>query len=219
VKLIALHGYSMNGAVMRRQLGFVQQALPSLEILAPDAPHRCTPEAVDRLHAIWDAPRQAPPHAMWWDASDDGREYRGWEATRDLLRGLLDTSISTSSSVGLIGFSQGAILATALAALAVHGEMPPIELVILIAGRTPRADVLHPFLKQPLAVPSLHIWGEADTLVGDSSRALLDTFLPDQRQVVTWAGKHSIPKTGPAAAAIVDFLARRAVGAAAAVAR
>ena len=79
MKLVALHCHTGNGAAMRAQLAAVQRALPSLELLAPDAPHACTDDAVDRLYAVWDAPRQPPPYFMWWDASDDGREYRGWE--------------------------------------------------------------------------------------------------------------------------------------------
>lgn len=194
----------MNGAVMGERLGFLRRALPSLEIVAPDAPHQCPDEMVDRLYAVWDAPRQAPPHRMWWDASDDGREYRGWEATCERVKAEL-----SAGPVGLIGFSQGAILATAISAMAAHGQMPAVEFVILIAGRSPRADVLQPFMTQPLALPSLHIWGESDKLVGDSSRALVDTFAPAQRQIVTWPGGHSVPKTGPAADAMLEFIAHR----------
>jgi pimeloyl-ACP methyl ester carboxylesterase len=204
MKLVALHGMSMNGAVMRARLGFLRRALPSLEVVAPDAPHECPVEMVDRLYAVWDAPRQAPPHRMWWNASDDGREYRGWEATCDLLK-----SVLTDGPVGLMGFSQGAILATAIAAMAAQGQMPAIEFAILIAGRTPRADVVQPFLTRPIALPSLHVWGENDKLVGESPRELVDLFAPAQREIVTWPGQLSVPKSGPASDAIVAFLTRQ----------
>lgn len=203
MKLIALHGYTMNGAVVRAQLDALQRALPSLELVAPDAPLGCAADAVDRLYAVWDAPRSPPPHCAWFDATDDGREYRGWETSRDLLRTVL-----AAGPAGVIGFSQGAIVAAALAALASHGEMPPIQFAILVAGRPPRADVLKPFLTEPIAVPSLHVWGETDLLAGDAPRALADLFLPASREVSTWSGQHSIPTTGPAADAIVDFIAR-----------
>lgn len=194
----------MNGAVMGERLEFLRRALSTLEVVALDAPHQCPDEMVDRLYAVWDAPRQAPPYRMWWDASDDGREYRGWEATCECVNAAL-----TSGLVGLIGFSQGAILAAAISAMAAHDQMPAIEFAILIAGRSPRADVVQPFLTQPIALPSLHIWGERDKLVGDSSLGLVDTFAPAQRQVLTWPGGHSIPTTGPTADAIVEFIARR----------
>jgi predicted esterase len=204
VKLVALHGMSMNGAVMGARVGFLRRALPALEIVAPDGPHECPGEMVDRLYAVWDAPRQDPPHRMWWNASDDGREYRGWEATCDLMK-----SVLAEGPVGLIGFSQGAILATAIAAMAAKGQMPAIEFAILIAGRSPRADAVQPFLEQPIALPSLHVWGDNDKLVGESSRELVELFAPPQREVVTWPGPHSIPKSGQASDAIVAFLTRQ----------
>jgi len=38
MKLVALHGSTMNGAVMRGQLAALQAALPGIEVIAPD-PH------------------------------------------------------------------------------------------------------------------------------------------------------------------------------------
>ena len=193
--LLALHGQTLNGAHMRRELAHLEKL--GVELVCPDAPNPCAPDLVERLYTIWDSPRQPPPHCAWWDASDDGRTYRGWEATRDLLAPILERG-----PVGIIGFSQGAILATALAALAEHGHSPRIEYVILIAGRTPRADVFAPYLREPLRTRSLHIWGETDALVGDTSKELVDRFDPATRTVVTWPGGHHIPATGPAAEAI-----------------
>jgi pimeloyl-ACP methyl ester carboxylesterase len=205
VKVIALHGFSMNGAVLRAGLNFLQEALPGLELVTPDAPHACPADVVDRLYAKLKRAPQPPPHFVWWRASDDGREYRGWEATRGVLR-----SLFAEGPIGVIGFSQGAIAATVLAAMGTHGEMPPIKFAILIAGRPPRADVFQPFLTRPIAVPSLHVWGEHDALVGDGPSALVQLFSPAEREVATWPGRHSIPATGPAADAIVDFVSRRA---------
>lgn len=195
----------MNGGVMRARLGAVQRVLPELEIVAPDAPHVCPDETVERLYAVWKEPRLEAPYLRWFDASDDGREYYGWEASRDWLRPVL-----AAGPVGLIGFSQGAILATAIAALAARGELPPIQFAILIAGRPPRADVFQPYLDRPIALPSLHVWGESDALVGNGPQMLVDLFAPEQREVATWPGQHSIPKSGPASDAIVDFLSRQA---------
>lgn len=203
MKLVALHGSTMNGAVMRGQLAALQAALPDVEVIAPDGPVACSKEAVDRLYQVWKEPRQPPPHCVWWDASEDGREYRGWEATCDLMR-----SVIPSGPVGLIGFSQGAILATAVAAMAAHGEMPAIDFVVLIAGRAPRADAIKPFLAAPIALPSLHVWGANDQLVGDTSAALVELFSPATREVTIWPGEHTVPTTGPGAEAIHEFIGR-----------
>ncbi|MBL9017801.1 MAG: hypothetical protein JNL83_26680 [Myxococcales bacterium] len=200
--VLALHGQSLNGAYMRRELAYIEEL--GVELVCPDAPNPSAADLVDRLYAIWDSPRQPPPHCSWWDATDDGRIYRGWEATRDLLAPILQRG-----PVGIIGFSQGAILATALAALAEHGQAPPVEYVILIAGRSPRADVFAPYLREPLRTRSLHVWGETDTLVGDTSRELVDRFDLTTRRVVTWPGGHYIPARGPAAEAIARMIRDR----------
>lgn len=200
-KLLALHGQTLNGAYMRRELAHLEKL--GVELVCPDAPNTCPDDVVERLYAIWDGPRESPPHCAWWDASDDGRTYRGWEATRALLAPLLD-----GGPIGILGFSQGAILATALAALAEHGQLPPIDYVILIAGRPPRADVFAPFLVEPLRTSSLHVWGENDLLARDTSRELVDRFDIESRNVVMWPGTHAIPKSGPAATAIEQLIAR-----------
>src|SRR5687767_4003428 len=86
-KLIVLHGYSMNAAVMRERLGELGPLLErEVELVFVDAPHTCSDAAVESLYSVWKAPRLAPPHLAWWEATDDGREYRGWEETRDRIR-------------------------------------------------------------------------------------------------------------------------------------
>ena len=200
-KLLALHGQTLNGGYMRRELARFEKL--GVELECPDGPNACSVGMVDRLYAVWDQPRQAPPHCSWFDAIDDGRLYDGWEATRALLAPILERG-----PMGILGFSQGATVAAALAALSHHGQVAPIEFVVVIAGRTPRADVLAPFLGDPIGVRSLHVWGENDHLVADTSRALVDRFDATSRQVVTWPGGHAIPSRGPGATAIEEFITR-----------
>lgn len=78
------------------------------------------------------------------------------------------SSSTDTGDVGLVGFSQGAVLAAAIAGLAEHGEMPSFAFAILVAGRTPRAQVLKKLFTKPLRTPSLHVWGSADRLMGDT---------------------------------------------------
>lgn len=199
--VLALHGQTLNGGIMRGELAFLERL--GIELISPDAPNECPAAQVDRLYSVWKAPRQPPPHCAWWDASDDGRTYRGWERTRDLIVPILERG-----PLGIIGFSQGAILATALAAMAQHGKLPPIEYVVIIAGRTPRADAFTPFLVQPLRIPSLHVWGENDLMARETSAELVELFDVATRKVATWPGSHRIPTQGPAATAIEEFVTR-----------
>ncbi|MGE0867325.1 MAG: hypothetical protein AB7P03_02100 [Kofleriaceae bacterium] len=206
-KLLGLHGQTLNGTLMRRELANLEKL--GVELICPDGPNACSDSLVDRLYTRLGTARQDPPYCAWWDASDDGRTYRGWEATRDLLAPIL-----AAGPLGIIGFSQGAILATALAAMAQHGQLPPIDYVVLIAGRSPRADVFAPYLVDPIRTPSLHVWGDNDQLARVTSIELVDRFDVESRTVATWPGAHRIPTRGPGAAAIEQFIARM-IGAAA----
>src|SRR5689334_15484568 len=96
-KLIVLHGYTMNASVMREHLGgLVNELAREIELVFVDAPHTCSEASVDRLYSFWDAPRLAPPHLSWWESTDDGREYLGWEETRERIR--------TEMAGGEVGF-------------------------------------------------------------------------------------------------------------------
>jgi hypothetical protein len=190
----------MNGAVMRGHLAELAPRLPG-EVVYASAPHTCSEEGVARLYAGWGIERLPGPYLTWWDATDDGKAYRGWEATRDALRTLLEEH----PGAGLLGFSQGAIVAALAAGLAARGELPEVGFVVAVAGRTPRADALRGYFESVLAVPSLHVWGESDPMAGGSAE-LVERFEPATRQVVKWPGSHRVPARGPAADAIVQFL-------------
>jgi predicted esterase len=146
----------------------------------------------------------APPYLCWWDASDDGRVYNGWEASREHLRSVVEAN----GVPGILGFSQGAAVAAAVAALSARGEFPPIAFAILVAGRKPRSDVLGPLFETPVAVPSLHVWGEKDPLSVPGSDGLFEAFEPTTREKHVWAGSHAVPTRGEAATRVVEFAKR-----------
>jgi predicted esterase len=190
---------------MREQMGALVGALASdVDLVCPDAPHGCDAARVDRLYREWAVRRFAPPHLSWWDATDDGSVYQGWEQTENAVRALM----RDASAVGVLGFSQGAMLAAAVAALSSAGAFPPIRFAVLVAGRKPRAVALQPYFESPIAIPSLHVIGEADRVTGHHASALVEHFDPATREVHRWPGPHMIPTRGPAAAAILDFVRR-----------
>jgi pimeloyl-ACP methyl ester carboxylesterase len=207
--LLAFHGFTMNAECMRAALEPIAAALaPRVEVVCLNAPHVCAPASVDRLYRGSNAKRLPPPYLSWWDASDDGLKYRGWEETRDQVREALDRY----APAAILGFSQGAILAAAVAALAHARELPPIHCAVLIAGRKPRAALLQGAFLEPIAVPSLHVWGERDSLTGPHGQELAQQFSEAEREIVTWPGGHALPSEGPAYEAIVRFVTAHAAG-------
>ena len=205
--LLVFHGFTMNGEVMREALGPLVTALePQVHTVCLNAPHHCSPATVERMYRGSSAATLSPPHLCWWNASDDGLVYQGWEETRDLVREALDRYAPAS----ILGFSQGGILAAAVAALSRSGDLPPVHAAVLVAGRKPRAALLQSAFMEPVTVPSLHAWGERDTLTGQYCEELVEAFSAAEREVVRFPGGHAVPTEGPAYDAIVRFVLEHA---------
>lgn len=188
---------------MAESLAPLERALaPDLRLVCLNAPHVCPIESVDRVYAPLGGVRRAPPHLRWWDASEHGQIYRGWDETLALVR----EAIEHYAPVSLLGFSQGAILAAAIAGLAATRELPQVQSAVLIAGRTPRADALAHLFRESVSVPSLHVWGERDERTAPLARELSERFDQATRATLVWSGGHVLPNRGPAFDAIVQFL-------------
>jgi predicted esterase len=204
--VLAFHGFTMNGERMQKALEPIALAIaPRVQLICLNGPHLCSSASVARMYAGSSA-EPVPPYLCWWNASDDGLEYDGWEETRDLVAEALERYQPAS----ILGFSQGGILAAAVAALSRAGELPRVHSAVLIAGRTPRAARLQAALIEPIALPSLHVWGERDTLTGQYCEELAQHFSAAEREIVTWAGGHVLPTNGSGYEAIVRFLLRHA---------
>lgn len=206
--LIGLHGFTLNGGIMRATLEPLATRFPkSVTLECPDGPNTCSDASVARMQQLFAGNGTTPPHRCWFDASDDGRDYRGFDIAKAELTRLIE---SRAEPVGLIGFSQGGIATAALAALSGHGRFPKLAFVVLVAGRTPRSDEVAPLLATPIAIPSLHVWGTRDYLSAPHAEALVDRFDATTRRTVAWRGPHAIPTRGEAADVIVDFIAEHA---------
>lgn len=205
--LISLHGFTMNAAGLKHMMADLEPRLePAVDLVYPDAPHPASDDSVAAIAQLMGGFRPKPPNLQWWNASDDGKTYVGWEATRDRLA----RELEAHPRAGLLGFSQGAAVAAALAAASSRGQFPPLRFVIAIAGFVPRATDIEPLFTPPLQLPSLHVWGLADGM-SKHSPLLVERFDPAQRQVITWPGRHIVPTTGNAADTIIDFVQRHAL--------
>jgi pimeloyl-ACP methyl ester carboxylesterase len=201
--LLALHGFTQNGSGFRAALDGLAGRLPrDVELVCLDAPHSCSEGAVERLRSARGLEAPPPPWLSWWDATDDGTVYHGLEETLAVIRAALERH----PNAGILGFSQGAILGAAIAALAERGDLPAIAYAILVAGRVPRATALTPAFTTLIDVPSLHVWGTEDSFAVAEAPVLVERFAPAVRQTVVWKGPHTVPTRGPAADRIVEFV-------------
>jgi pimeloyl-ACP methyl ester carboxylesterase len=134
-RLLCLHGYCQNGAVLRAKTHALRKALQracDAELVYVDAPH-VVPErpgggagggADGQQHSIRQVKR------TWWvttspdgtPSSSGGREYAGWDAT---LRHVCGVFEDQGPFDGVLAFSQGAVLAHVLAAISRPDALPP----------------------------------------------------------------------------------------------
>jgi predicted esterase len=203
-QLLALHGYTMNGAGLAESARRLTDALASrVQLIFLDAPHTCSAQSVVDFYAPFPLRRPDPPHLTWWRASEDGEVYEGWERSVEVARAAADGL----GPIGVLGFSQGAMLTSVLAALATRGEFPALRFAVLIAGGPPRARELAPLLEAPIRIPSLHVWGERDAVCSSRSPELAQRFEARTRHSLVWPGSHTFPAHGFPMRVIEDFVA------------
>ena len=186
--LLALHGITMSGASILRELGPVRPALEAagFEVAAPDAPRVMAPGEVEAMvrrgAAAYAARGQSAQESfcegVFWegerrdwfgglvDPATGLRRYAALEASLDALRG----AAQGRRVVGLLGFSQGCAMAALAAGLARAGELPfgeTLRFGVFLAGFKPEFDqpALAPWPVPDL--PALFAVGAEDAIFPD----------------------------------------------------
>eukprot|EP00928_Gymnodinium_smaydae_P073538 TRINITY_DN56726_c0_g1_i1.p1 TRINITY_DN56726_c0_g1~~TRINITY_DN56726_c0_g1_i1.p1 ORF type:complete len:507 (+),score=76.25 TRINITY_DN56726_c0_g1_i1:122-1522(+) len=181
--------------------------------------------ATATFHAI-DAPHVLPYDQTlrgWWSYPSDLWDGRA-ETIQALADGLLKcpdfeplgfqqsfefvlSEWSKGDYDGVLGFSQGAILAAALCS-ELHkrsGRVPRFAVLISGFGKpVPRGVEAYPPLS-PLPLPSLHIWGLADDHIPAWASESLAAYF-EKPEIYTHAGHHFVPQKAADVAVIQQFL-------------
>lgn len=112
----------------------------------------------------------------------------------------------------MLGFSQGAIVASLISAMknnnhATENAFESLKFSIMISGFPSRAPVHKELYETPIDVPSMHVWGQLDTLVPNiGSKMLLEKFQLDNRQHFIHHKGHLVPSDSASRKAISAFL-------------
>lgn len=202
LRLLGLHGFRTNGAILRRQVERAKlfDDLPvDVELVCLDGP---IPAAGDPEPSVLTAfpgmgkrklpsccSRGAPdalpvllagPYYEWANANKDP------ETGKWVLRGARESLAYIESFVrdngpfdGIVGFSQGTVVGTILAGLQQHGmalqDCPPFRCMVLICGLPSRDKELFPeALQGGIEVPSVHVVGQVRIAFSFRLRALLE---------------------------------------------
>lgn len=181
LKILCLHSFRTSAAILRGQLDIAQwpSSLGDLcQFTFMDAPHPASGNIPPDVASFFE-----PPYFEWWNAMKDENgvlEYVGL----DVSFASVDAFVAEHGPFdGVLGFSQGATMTGMLAAMGrAEGKGPfkasassssgatSATFALMISGmlaRTERAQALYTSAEEEGSpgTPSLHIIGEADTVL------------------------------------------------------
>lgn len=236
-----LHGYTQSGQIFHAKTRALekrlQNAFPGSTTCYPTGPLRLKPSDVpgfDPSSPASDSDEVVEAYG-WWRRSNtaDPPEYLGIE---DGLSTVAETLSTEGPFDGVVGFSQGAALATMVASL-LEGQgrrrdafgnrhcqsslsipfppafrdlhHPPMRFCILYSGFVAPGERYRAFYDPYISTPSCHFIGSLDSVVEESRcRALVEAFGGEpSAQVVFHPGGHFIPSSKQFLDMLVNFIA------------
>ncbi|TMW55186.1 hypothetical protein Poli38472_013948 [Pythium oligandrum] len=190
IRVLCLHGWRTNAKILRHQSEGLRNALgDKAEFIYLDAPFTASGPAQEIVQTFY---AKEAPFFEWWNAvridpsehAADGKpkhRYR-YEGTEETLRFLTERIQALAPIDVVLGFSQGAGVASVLTAhWKTQRQVLPWKACVLVSGFRPRAnEVKHLFEDDfgntlPLEIPSIHIMGKADTLFAQNQE-LFDVY-------------------------------------------
>ncbi|PNW76545.1 hypothetical protein CHLRE_11g467682v5 [Chlamydomonas reinhardtii] len=213
LRVLCLHSFRTSGKIFEEQLQRAQltEALGDLvELTFVDAPHGASGAIPRDVKPYFEG-----PYFEWFTAEAVGDrvefDEQKLEASELFLTQLLERQ---GPFDGLMGFSQGAVMSSALVALQRSGlrprlsALPPLRFCVLFAGmksRHPQHAAAFAALGGKVPCPSLHVYGDRDALKNPHCVELADSFR--NSTVLLHQRGHSIPALkGPQLAVLRSFL-------------
>ncbi|XP_010025399.2 esterase AGAP003155 isoform X1 [Eucalyptus grandis] len=191
-RILCLHGFRMSAKILETQMHkWPESLLEKLDLVYLDAPYPSMGKS--GAEGVFD-----PPYFEWFQGNQDYTEYENFKECIDFIE---DFMVKNGPFDGLLGFSQGAVLAAALPGMQAEGlvftKVPEIKFLILISGaklggsKFSAPPLAANAFSSPVKCPSLHVIGEND-LVKPDSIALLDSFVDPI--IVHHLEDHTIPR-------------------------
>ncbi|KAJ6511437.1 FSH1-domain-containing protein [Mycena vitilis] len=198
----------LNAAIFSKRLGALRkQCGKSVDFVFVDAPTILQPSDLPAatLDALGASEATGTSDARaWWTWNTTKSEALGLPKSLEVLRDVL----KTRTFDGVLGFSQGAALATLLSALLERPQVyppflvdglaphPPFQFCIAVSGfrlsGTPIADAIY---EAPFSTPTLHVIGKTDVIVVEERAHQLVKISTDAR-VEEHDGGHFVPSKG-----------------------
>jgi len=232
--ILVLHGITMAGASMLRTLGELGKRLEAagFTLVAPNAGHRLSKAELDGLNEWMTARYREVGQSALSDFTDgrfwDAGEHYDWfqanteRATGKKTYGALERSLDTVAEavrgrniVGVLGFSQGAAMATIVAALATRGDarFAGIRWGMFLSGFKPVFDEPKLFTYPAGPLPRLFSIGEHDAIFPgnrDYLASLSASFEGTDEELIVVPGfGHDVPSSPEFVERLVNFAVTR----------
>ncbi|XP_075052789.1 esterase OVCA2 [Mixophyes fleayi] len=198
LRILALHGYYQNERSFWERTGALRKNLKKrAEIVMISAPLVIPCTDTDSREEGGDDPREDP--RAWWFSDPEESSFNAMEDAKSCsgLEESLNAVAKAFSELGpfngILGFSQGAALLAILCLLKQRGDPRfQFDFAILVAGFKSSACDHAEFYKEPITVPSLHVYGDTDRVIpGEMSQGLASHFVDPV--ILTHPGGHYIP--------------------------
>ncbi|XP_015963131.1 uncharacterized protein LOC107487066 [Arachis duranensis] len=192
-RVLCLHGFRTSGEILNKLVSrWPQSVTQKLDLVFLDA--KFPAQGKSDVEAIFD-----PPYFEWFQANQDFSEYMNFE---ECLAYVEDFMVENGPFDGLLGFSQGAILAAALPGMRAQGialgkVKNKIKFLILISGakfggnKFGAPKLASNAFSKPIDIPSIHFIGETDFMKQESTE-LGEAFLDPV--VIHHPRGHTVPR-------------------------
>ncbi|KAG9038333.1 hypothetical protein FRB95_001745 [Tulasnella sp. JGI-2019a] len=209
LKVLALHGYTQNGAILRKRMSAIRKLCQGdCDFVFADGPIilPAVTELGSSSRSTVQSQSEQDPEATaraWWRSNAEKTHYSQLSESIEYLRDLMHKE----QFDGVFGFSQGAGLAGLLCAMLERPHLyptflvndqppqPPFKFSIIVSGFKPADISLAPlFEDHRIQTPTLHVLGKSDLIVvQERSQTMIDVC--ESPRVEKHEGGHFIPST------------------------
>ncbi|MCO5597150.1 hypothetical protein L7F22_051225 [Adiantum nelumboides] len=202
LRVLCMHGFRTSAAIFEKQIRrWDSSILDLLDLTFLDGPYLASGKS--EVEAIFPG-----PYFEWFQFNKDYSEFTNLEECKDFISKYMQEH---GPFDGLMGFSQGGVLAAAFAGLQQKGlalqHRPPLRFIILVAGTGFNNEhLMNECYSELVECPSVQIIGDQDYLRKVNEELLVKFKDP---VVVRHQGKHTVPRLGEEQTKLVrDFLLR-----------
>ena len=200
-KVLCLHGYSMDAVWLTEWCDDIQPHLSGIELIIPNAP---VPVPEQEVRGMAKRFNMAIPewrigegkNWCWYRATDDKPPvYQQIDTSFDMLETLFKEQ---GGFDGILGWSQGAVMAAILAALYLknNDQRYQVNWLVLAGGFRPGDQRFRAYFDESLNLPSLHVTGEKESSFMQQQGDRLASSFVDAQRLTTPVG-HIFPLKYP----------------------